>query len=945
MRISLLIALIFCFQNAIGQIVTIPDPDFKMRLVNHSNPVIDTNGDGEIQVSEAEATIRIGMSPTNIYDLTGIEAFINLEELAIQRFFFTSVDLSQNTQLKELFLTIGELENIELPNSINMERIDIWSNSLTELDLSNFPNLNHISIGGNNISSIDISNNLALTTINISKNPITSLDVSGQLGLELLFINDTSIADIDLTNNSNLINFAVGNIDSVSPITSLDLSNNTNLEILRVNQINTNSLDITANTNLTSLTLRQVPFSSVDITNNVLLQYLRVDDGENISSLDLSQNDQLTELVIYQTQITNLDLNQNTSLERLTLREVPINNLDTSQNTLLTYLYLTGLTVSGIDLSQNTALDEITLWYNTFSTVDLSNIVALSDLTIGGPDLTSITYPSNNYLLAVWFYYTSFESLDFSFLNSLCRVHLRYNMLLTSLNVRNGNTAALQSGSNCGNSISGLSVRHNPNLYFICVDDAQFAADNLPFISPWITYVEDCTITGSDLNQIEGTISFDANGNDCGSGAIPLEGIIVNTTDGTHNFASASEPSGDYNLNVSENTYTTSVVGLPSYFSVTPNEAVDTFVGFGQTEQQDFCIQAATVANDLNVSINPQFSSVPGGFGEYNIVYQNAGTTPLNGEVTMNFDASKMSFVFSDPDPTSQTGSSVTWDLGTLGVLTTGVIEVGFSIADAPINEPGDDLVLSASIEPIAGDETPGDNVFTIVDVVELTPYNENLTVVQGPEVHIDNATDYLNYVINFQNDTGEEISNVLVNTILDANLDSNSIQIISSSHPVRFNMYDGEINFWFDGINLPAFDGLQVGGEGYVMYRVKPVNGVDVGDIVTSSSSIHMDLNAPIFTNDVTTTFVDVLEIGEFNFSELEVIVFPNPARNEIRIESSSLLSSIEVYSMLGQKLLETKTGGTSKTIEISTLTVGNYLVKVNLEGGGTKTLRLLKE
>ncbi len=109
----------------------------------------------------------------------------------------------------------------------------------------------------------------------------------------------------------------------------------------------------------------------------------------------------------------------------------------------------------------------------------------------------------------------------------------------------------------------------------------------------------------------------------------------MNTTDGTHNFASASEPSGDYNLNVSENTYTTSVVGLPSYFSVTPNEAVDTFVGFGQTEQQDFCIQAATVANDLNVSINPQFSSVPGGFGEYNIVYQNAGTTTLNGEVTM----------------------------------------------------------------------------------------------------------------------------------------------------------------------------------------------------------------------------------------------------------------------------------------------------------------------
>ncbi len=75
MRILLLSTILFCFNSIYGQIVTIPDPDFKMRLVNHSNPVIDTNGDGEIQVSEAEVTTQILMSPTNIYGLNRNRSF------------------------------------------------------------------------------------------------------------------------------------------------------------------------------------------------------------------------------------------------------------------------------------------------------------------------------------------------------------------------------------------------------------------------------------------------------------------------------------------------------------------------------------------------------------------------------------------------------------------------------------------------------------------------------------------------------------------------------------------------------------------------------------------------------------------------------------------------------------------------------------------------------
>ena len=58
---------------ASAQIVNIPDANFKNALLNHI-PVIDTNGDGEIQVSEAMMTYEIDVTAKSIQDITGLIA-------------------------------------------------------------------------------------------------------------------------------------------------------------------------------------------------------------------------------------------------------------------------------------------------------------------------------------------------------------------------------------------------------------------------------------------------------------------------------------------------------------------------------------------------------------------------------------------------------------------------------------------------------------------------------------------------------------------------------------------------------------------------------------------------------------------------------------------------------------------------------------------------------
>ncbi len=83
---------------ASGQIVNIPDANFKNALLNY-NPPIDTNGDGEIQVSEAEVVSFLNVQNKNISDMTGIEAFINLISLTCTYNSITSLDVSQSTSL------------------------------------------------------------------------------------------------------------------------------------------------------------------------------------------------------------------------------------------------------------------------------------------------------------------------------------------------------------------------------------------------------------------------------------------------------------------------------------------------------------------------------------------------------------------------------------------------------------------------------------------------------------------------------------------------------------------------------------------------------------------------------------------------------------------------------------------------------------------------------
>jgi hypothetical protein len=241
--------------------VNIPDPNFKNALVSSivvdlncngvPDIVVDTNGDGEIQLSEAEAVPCLIIPSFNISSLEGISSFSNLLQLNCINNNLTTLDLSQNVLLEELDAAQNPLLNLNFSANVNLNYLKLSSNvltdlvlgegletlylnpvhALTELDLTVCPNLRFFTLRSNSVTFLDFSNcpliwvinardgalteivlseNSLLTGIWVDGNQLTSIDVSDCIALEGVKFDFNNFEYLDLSNNPNLTYVTMG---------------------------------------------------------------------------------------------------------------------------------------------------------------------------------------------------------------------------------------------------------------------------------------------------------------------------------------------------------------------------------------------------------------------------------------------------------------------------------------------------------------------------------------------------------------------------------------------------------------------------------------------------------------------------------------------------------------------------------------------------------------
>ena len=161
---KLLIVLLALPFIGFGQNVNIPDPIFKAYLVG--NTAINTNGDTEIQVSEASAfNGAIYCNGMNISNLSGIQAFSALTDLRCDDNQLTKLDVSANTALISLNCYNNQLTKLNVSANKALTTLYCNSNQLKRLDISANTSLNKLGCSSNKLSSLDISANTDLTDL------------------------------------------------------------------------------------------------------------------------------------------------------------------------------------------------------------------------------------------------------------------------------------------------------------------------------------------------------------------------------------------------------------------------------------------------------------------------------------------------------------------------------------------------------------------------------------------------------------------------------------------------------------------------------------------------------------------------------------------------------------------------------------------------------------
>lgn len=500
--------------------VNIPDENFKSVLL--ANPAINTTDDDEITYLEAEAfTGKLSANSTEIVSLEGLEAFINLTELEAYNNQIDEVDLSANTQLTFINLSLNNLTSLDISNQPDLQLISAFSNNIgPTVDVSQNPNLTSFYLHNNDLSFIDINDNTALINLNVSNNDIEELYVDQLVNLMELSCASSSVQELDVSNNPKLRELYVNS----TSITTLDLSHNPQLRVVWAQNNQLTSLNMqnganelivaktpTANfrirnNNLTCVQVDDVSYSTsewTDIDEGVTFSdtYCTIDDpvyipDENfkaalVGNLSINTNED-AEISYGEAEAFTgtIQVNSGTqgvvadltgveafiNLEVITMINHDITAFEASNHPNLRNLILPNNELMEIDITTNTALTFVNLQSNQIGSIDVSNNTNLRTLKMSYNQLSTIDVSANTLLTELTVGSNNLSVVDitnqpdlqifYGFDNTISSLDLSQNTALRYLNVANTD-------------LTSLDVSASPNLLEVTANSSELVSIDL----------------------------------------------------------------------------------------------------------------------------------------------------------------------------------------------------------------------------------------------------------------------------------------------------------------------------------------------------------------------------------------------------------------------------------------------------------------------------------
>jgi len=426
-------------------------------------------------------------------------------------------------------------------------------------------------------------------------------------------------------------------------------------------------------------------------------------------------------------------------------------------------------------------------------------------------------------------------------------------------------------------------------------------------------------------NMITGSSYYDSNSNGVYDNGELNRAANLSLNNGTSFINSLIN--GDYVIGVGTGSFTSSIINPPLYYSYSPTGYTSVFATLSSQvdSNRNFAFQPIPNQSDLVIDLVTGFFR-PGFNGVAYVTLNNIGTTIESGNIDLLLNNPEISILSASPVAANINSNSanLSYSLNP-GESITYVISYYVTV----------NAVLGSAFQSSASainiiDLTPQNNIKTINSVITGS-YDPNIKEVSEsiitPGFVANN--EFLEYTIHFQNTGNDTAFTVLLIDTLSNFLDLSTFEMVSSSHQVIVNNYEGVLWFRFNHINLPDSNTNEVASHGYVKYRIKLTNTIVLGNTINNTAYIYFDFNEAIVTNTTASLYTTLSAL----ISKVadKVSLYPNPVSNQNAIINSTLpLMLIEVYDIAGKLVLSYNGNGAYKAeLEVKNLNKGVYTVK----------------
>lgn len=438
-----------------------------------------------------------------------------------------------------------------------------------------------------------------------------------------------------------------------------------------------------------------------------------------------------------------------------------------------------------------------------------------------------------------------------------------------------------------------------------------------------------CSVLNSDCPgtaaAIAGRHVIDDNGNgaaDPGEPVFPWGRVLIEPINafvpaGTGGWWERGVASAEYTI--------TPTSAYPYLISTSPSAHNASITQLGQVDSTNHFVYALLEGiNDLRIDGFAQ-PPRPGFDNSLHLHYWNYGTVSSPATLQLTIDAAQ-AWVESTPPPTIVAGNIATWELPDLAIGAQGHIVITLHTDMAvPLGTP---VGHTAIMGPVAGDASPLDNTLHWTDTVvgSYDPNDKLLDISSATPADVQDSTVTLTYTIRFQNTGTYPAERVVILDTLSSDLQWETFEFLSSSHPCDWYVLDGVLHFLFNPIELPDSASDEAESHGYVRFRIRPSQLLSDGDEVANIAHIVFDFNEPIVTPPAIFQVAASTTILQRDASRVKA--WPNPTIDHLYLSGIDGAAEIRIRDIGGRLLQLQRITGTT-LIQVDNLASGTYVLE----------------